>query len=231
MPIKRNRVQLLDEFNRSSFLDPEKLIERSERSAKAHGLPVYADKNPHQSLTITPLVKEFADQFPNTIQGILQMSSNIKSLIKLEKNTTLIAKAHYGLQTAHDIIKKRKIPAPFDRKNEPIFGCNSLCVVVAACLKAKRIPYKFVRTVSSWEHGGVEEPHTVVIFRLRNSIYVTDPFKNEGEGPITQQINPKLKARIEQLKRLKRWVEGKSPEELGIYSYEDFYKHDQTKKK
>ncbi|MBI2598019.1 MAG: hypothetical protein HYW50_02385 [Candidatus Diapherotrites archaeon] len=178
-------------------------------------------KPPSFSLQVTQAVKDFARSFPKTEEGVRQMISRIQSMVVLVREKPSVADFHYMLQSTHDIISKRKIPVPFKR-NQAEYGCNSLCIAIAGCLKAQNIPFVFVRTIAYWEAGDIGESHSVVVFRLGKKLFVTDPFRKIGA---TRQIGEKLHTQIEDLKRKGKWIEGKSPEDLGIFSIEDFNKH------
>lgn len=166
----------------------------------------------------TAPIKEFAGRFKRTETGIQNMILRIKERLNLVREKPSVVSAHYMRQTAHDAFVTRKIPAIF-HKNNPVLGCNTMCMVVASCLRAKRIPCRFVRTVDFWTTEADGQAHSVVLFKLGRKTFVSDPFL---KGRAMIQVGEELSGQIKKLKGLGLWIEGRSPEEIGMLAPEMF---------
>lgn len=208
-------------FSSSPYLDKRFLRQRPERTAKLFGLDYKPAKLKHYSTSVTPFVKKFASRFGISASGVEEMLLKIKSSVQFVDAPVDVAQNHYGLQTAHDILKTGKIPVPM-KENRPQWGCNALCTVVASCLKANGIPYRFVRTVSFWDVAPRGRSHSVIMYRIGKRTFVADPFR---EKQFIQEVNQPLYNQIISLREKKLWHEGANSEELGIYSFADFNSH------
>ncbi|MDD5148001.1 MAG: hypothetical protein PHH08_00880 [Candidatus ainarchaeum sp.] len=204
---KKTTVGFLD----SPYIDREYWLHRAEILKRAQTFPRMKKKIP-LVVEATKPVKEFAGMFPNTEQGIRNMLNKMLSTIQFVREKPSIAEVHYMLQTAHDIFVTKKIPVPV-KNGQPLWGCNAMCIAFSACLRAKRIPYKFVRTVARWQQDYEGRLHSVVMFRLGNRTFIADPFPGQT---IMQQVGETLGKQIELLKSKGIWKEGRSPEEIGI---------------
>ncbi|MBN1940582.1 MAG: hypothetical protein JW772_00205 [Candidatus Diapherotrites archaeon] len=210
------------DFRRSPYIDAQHLARRSEIMKRIHGIRGPRTKTPINSVYVTRIVKEFSEAFPKTEQGIKSMAQSLMRNVKFVREKPSIADAHYMVQTAHDIILTKKIPVVFDG-GEPAWGCNAMAIAFAACLKAKGVKYGFVRTTSRWYQANPSGvPHSVVYFRLGNKRFVADLFPKH---PLVSQVGQELRERIGKLREHGLWVEGASPEAIGIRSIGDFDRH------
>lgn len=220
MPPKARRAKQKNLKNALYLVDPKDSIRKREILSRHKGKTT-GKKPPAFSIQVTPEISNFANHFPNDSNGISAMISILKSRITLEKEKPSVAEHHYMLQSAHDIIALGKIPVPYTKRGAR-HGCNAMCVALAACLKAKKIPYKFVRTVARWETDMAGNSHSVILFKLGNRWFIADLFRNKD---IMQQVGQRVSKKIRELKKLGKWKEGKSPEDLGMFSYDDFDIH------
>lgn len=215
--------ELLRRFRstKSRFFDMgyRRNIEKAQREIKGktyrHRFGKLVAKPLLDHTAVTPVVKEYADKFPKTERGIVNMIEDLAK-VKFIKIRPSLAKKIYGKMIAHEVIKFREVPSVFI-KGVPDFGCGTLVDAVIAALKAKDIPAVHVRT----------NKHSVVRFIFNNRQFIADPFRGgiyflwNGEGAepfmgsrVVSQIGEKLNARIEQLKEMNRWREGSSLKDL-----------------
>ncbi len=202
-------------------MDPKRFGQRSARVREQIG---FLGKPSHtQLLSVTPTgeVRKFASQFGKSEAEMQRMVRAIKKTIPLVRVKPNYAEGHYGIQTAHDIFKYREIPVLY-HNGEPTWGCHQQIVALCACLAAKKISYKYVRTILRWENNTEGPSHSVALFQIGKKFFVSDLFL---KGTPMQQVGEGLREQIGLLKKLGKWREANSPEQLGIHFFEDMDKY------
>jgi len=216
------------DFSKSRYVDKRLLHRRPQEIKKRHGIRGDAPKRPLLSVSVTSAVRNFAGPFPKTEAGIRQMIQQLVQQVKFVRDEEHIAKGHYMVQAAHDVLTYRKIPVIFAKDGSPIFGCNTMCSALAACLRAKKIPYHFVKTIARWERETEGPSHSVIEFKIGNRTFVSDPFPRHNP---MQQVGRALREQIENLEKDGKWARLKHSEEAGIYSIEDMDKFNPRRRK
>ncbi len=165
----------------------------------------------------TPIVKRFVGSFlQRNLSGITLIREIVKTVSGFEKVILdpATAQKFWAKRSGSEIIESEKIFYAKEEKGKrpTIRGCTDLAVAIASCLRALKIPATIARM----------QDHTYVKFFYKGMVWLINPPASKEET-VRQMTTTDI--RLERFcKAKKAFAECQSLSEIGLKSYEDFFK-------
>ncbi len=184
------KKQPLNEYVNKTYFDSAWRKERAARMRELRkGEHKWMAKGLLDPTRETVAIKTFANKFPDTRNGVFDMTKKIASFYTPEKNRDAWQKI-YDKTTAHDVVTTKKIGTRFSKDGRPVWGCKVACDALAAALMARRGKIRdvsYVRSGYSYDgHSGVG--HSYVKFRIGKKEYLANPFPGK---PLIRELTDK----------------------------------------
>ncbi len=196
------------------------------KNEKLFAKPIRLSPTERRQVGVTQEVRKYVQGFQaKGLKGIEIAKAIVKDIKSFEVEVLHLeqAKGLWTKRSASQIIKSRKqirmIPAEAAKTRKPsIMGCTDLSLAMVASFRAAGFPTLIVR-------AGI---HTYAKFLYKGKVWIANPRKTKRD--MVRQMTAADKKIENQYRAENAFAEGTSLAEIGITSYNDFFKYEYKKR-